>query len=402
MTGESIICIASSYFYDPTSKHHVMNELSKSNHVLWINWHASRRPSLSGRDLSAIGQKLRQIRGGVIKVHDRLWVMTPLVLPLPNSWLAQQINRLLVGLQTRWVLRTFPGRRQVWSFAPDIGSLRGVFGESVHVYYCVDEFSAFPGYDPETIRRLDREMCENADLVVTTSRALYEGKRPHNPSTIEVPHGVAFEHFAQTLRPDFPEADDLRDIPRPRVGFYGLIREWWDLDLIADLAKRRPDWSFVLVGDKQTETDVCSGLPNVHLLGQKRFQDLPHYSKGFDAAIVPHRLNELTRNMNPIKLREYLAAGLPVVSRPCPLPELDTYGTDVRIADTADEWIAALEQAMADRNPAADLRRSRLVANDSWAARTETIVRELERVLPGDEQAQVSAEARPVGTFNPA
>src|SRR5262249_4565517 len=127
MTDRTIICLANNYFFDPTSKHHVMRELAKANHVLWINWHASRRPSLNRRDLGSILDKLRQFGRGLVKVQDRLWVLTPLVLPLPSSALARRINRWLVGFQTRRVLRRLPPRRQVWSFTPDIVSLLGSF-----------------------------------------------------------------------------------------------------------------------------------------------------------------------------------------------------------------------------------------------------------------------------------
>ena len=121
LQDQTILCFASNYFFDPTSKHHVMRELAKTRHVLWVNWHASRRPSLNGRDLRGIVHKLKQIGQGVTKVTDRLWVMTPFVLPLPSSRIARRLNRLLVALQLRWVLRSYraspalefhPGRRR--------------------------------------------------------------------------------------------------------------------------------------------------------------------------------------------------------------------------------------------------------------------------------------------------
>lgn len=378
MDNQPIVCLASNYFFDPTSKHHVMRELSKTRHVLWINWHASRKPSLNGRDFSAIAEKLKQIGRGIIKVDERLWVMTPLVIPLPGSTFVRKLNRWLVGLQTRWVLRKLPGRPQLWSFAPDITNLQGAFGEETCVYYCVDEFSAFPGYDLDAIRTLDQQMCESSDLVVTSSRGLFESKRRFNPRTVEVPHGVLHQHFARVLEPDFPEADDLKQLPRPRIGFYGLIHEWQDLDLMVRLAECRPEWSFVFVGKSQIDLQRFATVPNMHFLGQRSHEDLPHYSKGFDVAVIPHKVNELTRNMNPIKLREYLAAGLPVVSSP--LPEVQRYLPEVRIAEGVDSWISALEQSIADRSPQADRRRSQRVAGEDWSVRVAAILDALEDI----------------------
>jgi len=391
MSDRTIICLANNYYFDPTSKHHVMRELAKAHHVLWINWHASRRPSLNRRDLGSIVDKLRQFGRGLTKVQDRLWVLTPLVLPLPSSAAARRINRWLVGIQTRRILRTLPPRREVWSFTPDVVPLLGSFGEERVVYYCVDEFSAFSGYDAETTRRLDRQMCERADLVLTTSQALYASKKPHNPNTHPMPHGVLHEHFAKVLDPGFPEAPELRDLPRPIVGYYGLVHDWQDLDLLAEVARRRPGWSIVLVGKLQVDVDRFRSVPNMHFLGQKPHDDLPGFSRGFDVAVIPHKVNELTRNMNPIKLREYLAAGLPVVSSP--LPEVLAYAPEVRVAEGADGWVEALEAAIADRGPEADRRRSDLVAEEGWSARVAEISSLLDQTRPPSRPGTPSPRA---------
>jgi glycosyltransferase involved in cell wall biosynthesis len=393
MSPATIICLANNYFFDPTSKHHVMRELAKTNHVLWINWHASRRPSLNRRDFSSIVEKLGQFRRGPVRVQDGLWVLTPLVIPLPSSALVGRLNRWLVAFQTRRVLRKLPPRRQLWSFTADVGPLLGSFGEELVVYYCVDEFAAFSGYDVETTRRLDRELCESADLVITTSRPLYESKSRYNANTVFVPHGVLYGHFARALEPDFPTAPDLASLPKPVVGYYGLIQEWQDLDLLAEVARRRPGWSVVLVGKVMTDVERFRDVPNMHFLGQRPHGELPHYSKGFDVAVIPHKVNELTRNMNPIKLREYLAAGLPVVSSP--LPEVRAYEPEVRIADGIEGWLEALEGAMADRSPEADRGRSAMVAGEGWSVRVDTILRELERTYA--ERSNPPRGERPEG-----
>jgi glycosyltransferase involved in cell wall biosynthesis len=247
----------------------------------------------------------------------------------------------------------------------------------------VDEFAAFSGYDVETTRRLDRELCEVADLVITTSQALYESKSRSNPNTVLVPHGVLYSHFARALEPDFPVAPDLACLPRPIIGYYGLVQDWQDLDLLGEIARRRPGWSIVLVGKVQVDVGRFSDVPNMHFLGQRPHAELPHYSKGFDVAVIPHKVNELTRNMNPIKLREYLAAGLPVVSSP--LPEVLAYEPAVRIADGVDDWLEALEQAIAERGPGGDRRRSARVAGEGWSVRVDTILRLLEQIRGGQE-----------------
>lgn len=397
MRDQTIICLANNYFFDPTSKHHVMRELAKTNHVLWINWHASRRPSLNRRDFSSIVDKLKQFKNGLVKVQDRLWVLTPLVLPLPSSALVRRLNRWLLKMQTQYILARLPRRRQLWSFTADVGPLVGSFGEERVVYYCVDEFAAFAGFDVETTRRLDRQLCELSDLVITVSQSLFDSKRTYNPNTILVPHGVLYDHFARALDPAFPVAEDLARLPRPVVGYYGLIQEWQDLDLLAEVARRRPRWSIALVGKVQTDIERFRAIPNMHFLGQKPHGQLPHYSRGFDVAMIPHKINELTLNMNPIKLREYLAAGLPVVSSP--LPEVRRYEPAVRVAKGADEWVAALENAVADRSLENDRRRSEMVASEGWAVRVRTIeeaIAKLDRDNPSRNCRRTQKHAFPV------
>lgn len=391
MNETTIVCLANNYFFDPTSKHHVMRELAKTNHVLWINWHASRRPSFNRRDVISIVEKLVQFRRGLVKVQERLWVLTPLVVPLPSSVLVRKLNRWLVTVQTRWILRKLAPRPQVWSFTADVGPLLGGFGEELVIYYCVDEFAAFSGYDVETTRRLDRELREVADLVITTSRALYESKSPFNANTIYVPHGVLYEHFAQALDPVFPVANDLKTLQRPIIGYYGLVQDWQDLDLLGEIVRCRPAWSIVLVGKLQTDVERFRKIKNMHFLGQRPHDELPHYSRGFDVAVIPHKINELTRNMNPIKLREYLAAGLPVVSTP--LPEVRVYEPEVRIADGVEGWIAELERAISDRRPEADQRRSALVRDEDWSSRVETILDAIQSLKGGRNSGRRVREA---------
>ncbi len=161
------------------------------------------------------------------------------------------------------------------------------------------------------------------------------------------------------------------------------MQDWQDLDLLGEIARRRPSWSIVLVGKVQVDVGRFRDIPNMHFLGQRSHAELPHYSKGFDVAVIPHKINELTRNMNPIKLREYLAAGLPVVSSP--LPEVRAYEPEVRIAEGVDGWLAALERAIADRGPEADRRRSAMVADEGWSVRVDTILRELDRTYAARE-----------------
>jgi glycosyltransferase involved in cell wall biosynthesis len=165
--------------------------------------------------------------------------------------------------------------------------------------------------------------------------------------------------------------DDLRALPRPVIGFFGLLADWVDLDLVRAIAMARPDWSFALVGKHATGVGAVRGLPNVHLLGQKPYALLPAYCRGFDVGMIPFRSNALTLRANPLKLREYLAAGLPVVSTS--LPEVARYHALVHLAEGTDGFTRAITAALGERSPALDRMRAAAIATESWEARVAEI-----------------------------
>jgi len=367
----SVLCFASGYDAPPTSKHHVMHVLAdQGNTVLWVNYHASRMPTASGSDLRYIARKLRQVAGGLKNPRTNVYVLTPLVVPLPSSAFARRLNRALLTWQIRRALRKVsPGPNtplELWSFTPDVAYLLDRFGQQRVVYYCVDDHSQFTGYDTRQVLRDEEALCRRADLVVTTSGPLQESRKPWNPNTILVPHGVDYEHFAQALNDNLPEPAELTAIPRPRLGFFGLLRDWVDLDLLAEVARRRPDWHVVLLGDSTVDLSPYRSLANMHFLGPKPYGELPAWCRGFDVGLIPFKLNPLTHAVNPIKLREYLAAGLPVVSTP--LPEVARYaqveeeGDRCQVSDVSDARTSAWV-SLAD-------------GPDAWTDALDAIVRE--------------------------
>ena len=281
-----------------------------------------------------------------------------------RAWL-RSLNERIVVAQIRRVLATLPPAPvQVWTFAPDVAFLAGRFGEQRLIYYCVDEYAGFEDFDGQAIATAERHLIDRADVVVTTSDALHRSKSRLHPNVHLVRHGVDVEHFGAAVERDLPLPADLKDIPRPIFGFFGLIHHWFDVELLASVARGRSADSFVLLGDCPADVTSLRELPNVHLLGRKPYGELPAYCRAFDAALLPFRINDMTRNINPIKLREYLAAGLPVISTP--LPEALPYQPDVLIADDAEPFARQCGLALTRSDPPARRRRSRRVAGESW------------------------------------
>ena len=234
----------------------------------------------------------------------------------------------------------------LWYYTPmALGITEGLRARLV-IYDCMDELSAFRGAPPELIEH-ERSLLQQADLVFTGGYSLWEAKRAHHDSVHAFPSSVDIAHFS-AARSIQTEPRDQQDIPHPRLGFYGVIDERLDIELIVRLAHLRPQWHIVLVGPVvKIEPDSLPQRHNVHYLGGKTYDELPGYLAGWDVAIMPFALNESTRFISPTKTPEFLAGGCPVVSTPIK-DVVRTYGDTsvVSIAYSPEEFAAAVENAL--------------------------------------------------------
>ncbi len=380
MQGQAIICVTQDWQGDPTSKKHIMRVLAKRNKVLWVNSIGVRRPTVSAYDLRRLLYKLRRIVSGCREVEPNIYVMDPPVLPLPGVPLAERINRFVLAARLRQLCRRYGMERPLlWTFQPNVNWLLGRLDERLVIYHCVDEHSQLPGVPTDVIARMERDLVRRADLVLTTAEKLCEERRALNPRTYFIPHGVDVAHFSRALNSETAIPPALAALPKPVIGFFGLLADWVDVDMIAALARARPQWSFALVGKANTDLSAVKELRNVHLLGQQPYEALPGYCRGFDVGLIPFRMNELTLRVNPLKLREYLAAGLPVISTP--LPEVVRYQGLVHVAVNRDGFLQAIETALAERSPERDQRRVDAMRAEGWDARVAEMSRLVEARL---------------------
>jgi glycosyltransferase involved in cell wall biosynthesis len=366
MRGQNVVCFAKDWSETPTSNNHVMIELARHNKVLWLNSIATRQPKLtSGRDIGKIFRKLAGFFRGARQAADNLWVFTPIVLPLPHSRIAALLNRRLLKWMLARVRRQLGMKQfQLWTFLPNAVEYVGQLGESLVVYYCVDEWSKFTYLHGEKSAQAERRLLKQADVVFATAQTLVDDRLPHNPNTYLARHGVDHNLFARAMDDRTQVPADLAAIPRPRLGFYGTIQDWIDFDLICHLARRRPDWSIVLIGNAFVDVSRLKQFPNIHLLGRRDHDLLPNYCKGFDVGIIPYVVNERILHVNPIKLREYLSAGLPVVSTA--FPEVQLYPQFCAAVQTFEQFETAVESALRTNNPALRRRRSEAMAQETW------------------------------------
>ena len=216
------------------------------------------------------------------------------------------------------------------------------------VYDCMDELSAFAGA-PAAMRQREKELLERADVVFTGGHTLYESKRHSHPNVHAFPSSVDLEHFSRGRVPQM-DPDDQAHIPHPRLGFFGVVDERMDLELLRGVSELRPDWHLVIVGPVvKIDHAVLPVAANIHYLGPKSYDELPSYIAGWDVALLPFARNEATRYISPTKTPEYLAAGKPVVSTSI-RDVVRPYGVQglARIADDPDEFVAAVEAALAE------------------------------------------------------
>ncbi len=372
MSGLNIICFANDWDADPTSKHQVMRLLARENRVLWVESIGLRRPGASAGDASRILKKIKKFMRGPVCVAPNLHVVTPLVIPFHGVKAIQAFNAWFLGRYIRRQARRLGMTDfQLWTFLPTTAPLIRYLKPQSVIYYCVDEWSAFSFLNGQLMEQMEADLIKQSDLVITSAEKLYASKRHLHPQTYLVPHGVDSEHFGKALLPGTVVPKELEALPAPIIGFWGLIHEWIDIDLIYQAASQRPQWSFVLIGKTGVDCSALKQLRNVHFLGVRSYDTLPAFAKGFSVGIMPFRINRLTENVNPIKLREYLAAGLAVVSTP--LDEARAYAKVVRFGANGEEFVKALDLAVQDTSQESVRLRLDSVREETWAARVDQI-----------------------------
>ena len=393
MRSENIVCFAKAWTENPTSCTHVLKGLARENRVLWLNSIAARVPNLaSPRDLRTIVRKVRGFAEGPRDMGSGLTALTPIVLPFPYSRAAATLNRFILRRTIRRArARLGMGEFQAWTFLPTASHLVGSLGETLSVYYCTDEWSQFSTVDPERITAQEAELCRKVDLIFAAARSIVEKKKALNPETHLITHGVDRDHFAAALSSETPVPADVASLPRPVIGFFGLLEDWIDTELLAHLARERPRWSIVVIGQTHIPLDHLQGIPNLHLLGRRPYAQLPRYAKAFSVGLCPFKLNELTIHVNPIKLREYLSAGLPVVSTD--LPECRIREDWGRVGRSREEFIEQIEAFLREDSVEARRARSEAMRAETWEQKIAEIGAHVMRV----KGAKAARPARDLG-----
>ncbi|OEF60987.1 glycosyl transferase [Enterovibrio norvegicus] len=359
----------------PSSTQHLIRLLALQRKVIWVNSIGLRQPRLSLNDMRRAWKKLTAKKVGSaaaisIETPDNITIVNPTTLPAPRTEFSRKLAANWLKKQLLPIIKKHNLHDPIlWTSLPTAVDVADKLGAESLVYYCGDDFSSLAGVDHDTVSEREKELINKADLILASSETLVH--RFPEQRTQFLPHGVDYSLFSTPA----PRADDMPYTRRPIAGFYGSLSEWLDYDLLDAVISALPEWDFVFIGqacERAQALSKHSKHSNVRLLGPRPHHLLPCYSQHWTASLLPFADNAQIHACNPLKLREYLATGTPVVSTP--FPALSSYSAYVSVVTTDKEMIRALEEAQFQlRNE----QQQAAVKPHTWEARAE----ELERWL---------------------
>lgn len=372
-TFDGVICFGGVDWWYHNRGHYdlqMMRELSAHVPVLYINSIGMRvpRPGKGGMFAKRVLRKLKSLKHGLTRVRDSFWVLSPVVAP---AGMGAGANESALAWQVRRAARkagiTHP---LVWVACPPGQPVVNALDPVGVVYQRTDRFEEFKGVDPQRISRFDRLLKDRADVTLFCSSWLMDQEREQPREAAFVDHGVDYAPFEAAGVGETEPPDDTYGLQRPVVGFIGGIdAHTFDPELFLEVAKAVPDATFMLVGGCSLPEDWCE-LPNVRLLGQRPYSEVPGYMAAANVLIMPWNRSEWIRACNPVKLKEYLAVGRPIVSTP--FPELERYEGLVRVGETAEQFAQHVREALAESfnpNPGRDR-----VREQTWTAKVDAVL----------------------------
>jgi glycosyltransferase involved in cell wall biosynthesis len=361
----------------------IMRRFAGKGTTVYVNSLIMQKPTLQrgvggGRSLSQkLLRKSRSILRGLCRTEAGFWTYSPLSLPVHHIPWLRPLNYRILSSQIHVVARRLHLRRPlVWVACPVACELAfHIRDRAGVVYQRTDRFEEYPNVDGEFVCRCDEQLKRRADLTVFVNHHLYEQERQQCRKAVYLDHGVDFDFFAGAEQDPYVPVD-IAGVKRPIVGFFGGIDSHTsDLPFLEELVRLLPEHSFVFVGGASADVADLLANANVHMLGQKPYDQIPHYGKCFDVAIMAWRQNRWIEGCNPIKLKEYLALGKPVVSTP--FPQLREYSDLVCQAATPEEFAACIKTVLTENSRERVLARREKVKGSTWDAKAEMVLKVL-------------------------
>jgi len=357
----------------------LMRRFARMGTVLYINSIFMRKLKIGGGKgfTEKLVRKTKSILKGLKKSSVGFWVYSPFTLPVQHISWARPFNEALLRCQLQYVIRKlYIENPVVWTACPSACDTAIEIRNRKLVYQRTDRYEDYPNVHRETIFNYDRKLKSTADMTVYVNRSLYEEEADQCKNAFFLDHGVDYEMFASAENSRYIPAE-IADIRKPLVGYFGRMADHkFDVDLISKLVELLPEFFFVFVGYVSPECRDMFAKDNIRVIAKQPYERIPHYGKCFDVAILPLRINKWTEVANPIKLKEYLALGKPVVSTPS-FTELQGYLDVVYEAKTPEDFAQCIKKACSEDNPELVKKRRQKVVKASWDSKAELVLHEL-------------------------
>lgn len=351
----------------PSSTQHLIKRVAKDEKVTWVNSVGMRKPSLKRQDMSRVAKKCiltiaSQLKSKNESVETPLTTINLSILPWHDKRWVNEFNKKV----TTKALgpKSVDEQRIYWVSVPTAITMIDKQPGDLIVYYCGDDFLALDGVDHLMLKPIEQQLIDQADLILVASETL-KNKMPSD-KTYVLSHGVDFELFSQVIEPD-----PLLEGKKNTIGFYGSICNWLDLSILEALAAQRPDYQLVMVGECKISISKLLSYPNVTHIGRVEHRNLPQFSQNWDVSILPFVNNKQIQSCDPLKLKEYLAAGTPIVSTR--FNAVEKYQSIVHIADTSADFIRQIDQVLNlndQQKRSLSLCSQASVAEHGWAQKT--------------------------------
>jgi len=379
----AVVCLSQINFWNdvPYPIHHMMKAMSRSTRVLWVNPTSVAFPSTKKK--SFWEKALRRLRSHLryfVCIQDDLFVFSPLVVPIFTKEIVYRLNNRLLQIQLKlalWVMRI--KRPYIFVALPTFAGVALSLNASRIIYYISDKYSGYEHVtdqrNKEIVEQLNQFLMKKADYILFTARMFFdEMDSDLQKKSFFITHGVDVEFFQRTTSPHQRLPADLSDIPKPIIGYFGLlIKERCDMEIVRWCAEQRPDWSFIFIGKKWDRFPEVEGLNNVYFLGPKPHDEIPLYGQHFDVCIINRYLNEAVRYSNPTKVNEFLALGKPIVSVPIDHLIRDYDGL-ISIASDGKAFLQQIEFELKHDSPERISRRLDKVRKYSWDRMSEYVL----------------------------
>lgn len=377
ISNRTFIVFSDDWGRHPSSCQHLMTQFLHKNQILWINSIGLRSPQFSFYDFLRALEVLKRWTKPLVHIEKNLWVFSPFSLPWNRIPAIRRWNKKIAIRQIKRVIGKI-GLKRIVSLTtdPNICDWIGELGEDLKIYYCVDDFSEWPGMNRELILEMETKLLLKIDLFLATSQRLFDIKKPTDKPALLIPHGVDVQHFKKAYNEG---GFHSQKVPPLSIAYFGVIDERLDYDLIHYLVQKRPKWTWVFLGPLITCPKELRKEQNFRFIPPVSYSKLPEALRSYNLLILPYKLNQLTESINPLKLRECLATGKLVVSSD--IPEVRVFSDIVKIGKTKEDFLNILDVFAGGKERPDPHKQWERLKGETWQSRAEKLSNKIQELL---------------------